>query len=242
MRQSYVGPLVLTVLILCGICGYFLFSRMTTVELPNDVRKAAETMNNNALTFAEARQKLRNVTDILGETAYGSDGTILGTMYDAYANVENGEIDWISINVEGNPSAPLVKLSASTVRTFNEPIVIDLTKEAFMEYPVQKDYDKELLGYVSIRGLPDAKMVDGQGRDIGDVVSVEYEGRIVTDILFTVSAPIFEYEADQVFSIPFEYLKFANVDDFYIEGVDIALTERQTGALKAYAKVIEDQR
>lgn len=241
MRRSYVAPLVITLLILSGICGYFLFDRMTTVELPNEIKKTTQQTSSTVTPYADTRQELNNITDILGQAAYSSDGAILGILYDVFANAETGEIEWVSINVEGNTGAPLVKLKSSFVDTFGGefPIVLSLSKAAFTEYPVQSEYDKDLLGFVSLRGIPDAQIVDFEGKDIGDVIKIDVEGTNITNVYFTVSAPIFEYDNNQEFVIPFEYLKFANVDDFYIEGVDIALTERQTGALKAYAKIYE---
>lgn len=249
--NTYVGLSILALLSIIGVLIYALISNLSTIPTQNSAKRTnlqtrgeiASYADHPANTLEENRKILGEKTGILGQTAYSPEGKILGLLYDAYVHPDTGRIEWVSINIEGRKDAPLVKLKANLVESFeNEsPTIINISKEDLLEYPVQQRHEKDLIGFISLKNLPDTPLTDSNNQKIGRVTRVTYNNNALDNVYFEVSSPLVNYPDHQNFMIPFKYLKLINTNNPYNQSAGINLTERQIGAIEAFAEIKENQ-
>ncbi len=233
--QGSVWLVVLTLLIAAGALIYILYDTAFTLSPPNGV-KDANIYSSAGTDSATAREDLNQRTGILGQVAFTQNAEVLGTLYDVYVDETTGEIKWVSINIEGNLDAALVLLQADKFISFGDqdPIIVDITKEAFLNLPVQNKDEEELKSYVSIRGLPNMPIMNTQGQEIGRVKAVTYNDGVIDKVIFSADELQDGRSPVQIFSVAFKYLKFFRIGSYDQAVFSVGLTERQIGAIEAY--------
>ena len=242
--ERNIGAIVLVSCVVAGLIIYVLMSYMFVEYVPNRVKTPDAQSPTVAENVTPSPEEIKQKTDILQSSVYNSDGEVLGVLYDAYLDPKTGEVEWVSLKVAGNEGPPLVVLRASKIETLNDtgPLIMNITKDEFMNYPAQKRHEDELVGFISLRSLPGTVIFSGDDeRRIGTLESVSYVNGKIDMVYFEVTTPLSKYPDNQDFMIPFEHLKFTNLNNLYNKGVGISLTERQAGAIEAYANIKDVQ-
>lgn len=237
MMRTQTGIITLICLAVVGFLVYLLSTEIVKSDVPV---RPMEAQPYNAPVAEENTQKHLNIkTDILGHAVYDSNQNVLGRLYDIYANPENGEIQWLSINISNmttdRPDAELILVPYMRVQSMDDdmPVILSMAKAEFFELPFQQQDEKKLEGMVSLRSLPSSKIVDSKGIDIGYVDKVTYENGRLKDVHFYASDNYLSASQGAKFSLPFMFLKHSVVGEIESE---IQLTERQEGAIDMYFK------
>lgn len=239
-NEKSVVWVLLGLFIMIGCLIYILMGYIFNVPVPNSAKKADVQTFGQGKNYANTAEGLKERTDILGSVAYNNYGEVLGTLYDVYVLPQTGVIEWMSLNIEGGDRTSLVILPKNMLTSLsqNSPVIINISKDVLMDYPVQQRHEEDLAGLISLRELPDSLIVDStDSGQIGTVSNITYKDGAIDKVYFEVTTPLAQYPNEQSFMIPFQYLNFINVDNPYNQGVKITLTERQAGAIDAYATI-----
>ena len=223
---------VLSLIILIGVPVYLLTNdRVVEVE-PNKPVPVQPYHNSTEDTLPETAKALEEDTDILTQSVYGSDDEIIGTIYNAYADPNEGDVLWISVTENDNPDEGVRLISTTDTEDLENgnPAYIDMTREGFLEIPVQKNVDERLNGLISLRHLPGSLIYEPDKTQAGTVTKVSYYDGNLRNVYFRSN--------EKEYYIPFEAFDYKTLGNTYSGNYQITLSERQAGSLDAYSKAI----
>lgn len=250
MPRNYkiINLTVLILLMFAGILTFVFFARFYSFE-PHDRQKNATTYMAPSIIDGQRRAVLNEHTDILGQIVYGINGLKLGTLYDAYVDPENAKVKWISVNIDGDLSHPLILVRADkflSLDNIESEVRLNIARKKFLQYPVQMEHEDRLMELISLRGLPSANIVNSDGQKIGEIISLSYHKGIIDQVYFKAGdliVPDINTNESRLFSIPFKHLKFIEFNGFDSKAfIGIGLTERQVGAVEKFMQIKENSK
>ncbi len=219
---------MIAIVILLGIPLYF-FTYQTVESQQNELPlKAADYRLASAQSLPDQQDQLKDDTQILGQTVYAANGTVIGTLYDVYIDRINGQIEWISVEEFDDSAKGLRLLPFSDVGQLknDDPVMVNMPVGDFLEIPLQTNLEDNLTDLISVRQLPGSTILDPDRGEVGNVLSVTYFNGKIEHVIF---------RADQnEFYVPFAYLNYDNFSGRHANEYDIILSERQAGAIQMY--------
>lgn len=223
---------VLSLIILIGIPFYLLTNDQTVIVDADKPIQVQPYHNSTEDTLPETAKMLEEDTDILTQSVYGSDDKIIGTIYNAYADPETGDVLWISVTENDNPDEGVRLISTTDTENLESrnPAQIDMAREAFLEIPVQKSVDDRLNGLISLRHLPGSLIYEPDKTQAGTVTKVSFYDGSLRNIYFRSNK--------EEYYIPFKAFDYETLGNTYSGNYMITLSERQAGSLDAYSKAI----
>ncbi len=222
---------IVALIILIGVPIYLLTYEPIAEQIGDQPLEAVDYAQNVTVTPPNLSQDLIQAdTEILGSAVYGLNNVIIGTMYDAYVDRNTGSVRWISIledndlneNIRLIPATNVMKLNA------NEPVMVGLTLDGFIDLPLQTVTDENLAGLISIRHLPGSSIIDPNNGEIGRISSLTYDAGKIDRIYFAVG------NEGKEFYVPFQHLDYSSLANTAYHDYNIELTERQAGAIQMY--------